>query len=113
MSPLCCAGMRLARSKRPNSDSPATLRSRLVPVMAESGFKSPRGDYIGCAMARILSIEPPPARRCPICGKPAAPPHRPFCSARCAQIDLGRWLKGNYRIPTDEGPDESEGEQGS
>jgi uncharacterized protein len=47
-------------------------------------------------------------RRCPICGKPAEPQHRPFCSARCAQIDLGRWLKGNYRIPTEEGPDESE-----
>jgi endogenous inhibitor of DNA gyrase (YacG/DUF329 family) len=25
---------------------------------------------------------------------------------RCAQIDLGRWLKGNYRIETDEGPDD-------
>jgi len=32
--------------------------------------------------------------------------HRPFCSPRCAQIDLGRWLKGNYSIPTDEAPDE-------
>jgi uncharacterized protein len=46
--------------------------------------------------------EPRPARPCPICGKPSAPRSRPFCSPRCAQIDLGRWLKGNYRIPTDE-----------
>jgi len=38
--------------------------------------------------------------------------HRPFCSPRCAQIDLGRWLKGNYRIETDEGPDDSDREDG-
>ncbi|HXC15722.1 MAG TPA: DNA gyrase inhibitor YacG [Stellaceae bacterium] len=47
-----------------------------------------------------------PSRLCPICGKPATSRHRPFCSVRCAQIDLGRWLKGNYRIETDEGPDD-------
>jgi endogenous inhibitor of DNA gyrase (YacG/DUF329 family) len=41
-------------------------------------------------------------RPCPICGKPSTPQNRPFCSTRCAQIDLGRWLKGNYRIATDE-----------
>ena len=47
----------------------------------------------------------PTAPRCPICGKPAAAPHRPFCSPRCANIDLGRWLNGNYRVETDEGPE--------
>jgi endogenous inhibitor of DNA gyrase (YacG/DUF329 family) len=51
------------------------------------------------------------ARPCPICGKPADAKHRPFCSARCATIDLGRWLKGDYRIPTAERPgDASTGE---
>jgi hypothetical protein len=39
------------------------------------------------------------------------PQYRPFCSARCAQIDLGRWLKGNYRIPTEDAPDEGDGEE--
>lgn len=39
------------------------------------------------------------AKPCPICGKPSAPRYKPFCSARCADIDLGRWLKGNYVIP--------------
>jgi uncharacterized protein len=53
----------------------------------------------------------PPVRPCPICGRPATPKHRPFCSARCAQIDLGRWLKGNYRIETDEPPDDSDAER--
>lgn len=41
-----------------------------------------------------------PATKCPICGKPAVERHRPFCSHRCALIDLGRWLGGNYRVPT-------------
>lgn len=42
------------------------------------------------------------AAGCPICGKPATPEGRPFCSKRCADIDLGRWLKEGYRVPTDE-----------
>jgi uncharacterized protein len=50
-------------------------------------------------------------RRCPICGKPPTPQNRPFCSARCARIDLGRWLKGNYRIPTEETPDQGDGDE--
>jgi endogenous inhibitor of DNA gyrase (YacG/DUF329 family) len=37
--------------------------------------------------------------RCPICGKDAADKVRPFCSARCKQIDLSRWLSGRYVIP--------------
>ncbi|HET6159471.1 MAG TPA: DNA gyrase inhibitor YacG [Dongiaceae bacterium] len=36
---------------------------------------------------------------CPICGKPADPKFKPFCSQRCRQVDLNRWLSGNYRIP--------------
>jgi endogenous inhibitor of DNA gyrase (YacG/DUF329 family) len=36
---------------------------------------------------------------CPICGKPAAEGFKPFCSRRCADIDLGRWFKGGYAIP--------------
>lgn len=38
-------------------------------------------------------------RRCPICRKPAVQRFRPFCSARCADIDLGRWIGGDYRVP--------------
>lgn len=36
---------------------------------------------------------------CPICSKPSVKAFHPFCSARCADVDLGRWLKGNYVIP--------------
>jgi uncharacterized protein len=39
------------------------------------------------------------APRCPICGKPTVSDYRPFCSRRCADIDLGRWLKGRYAVP--------------
>ena len=51
----------------------------------------------------------PKARRaCPICGAPTVEAFRPFCSRRCADIDLGRWLKEGYRVPTDEAPDQGE-----
>ncbi|MTD99712.1 DNA gyrase inhibitor YacG [Paracoccus sp. YIM 132242] len=36
---------------------------------------------------------------CPICNKAGVPQYRPFCSKRCADIDLGRWLRGAYVIP--------------
>jgi len=39
--------------------------------------------------------------RCPICGKPTVQEHRPFCSKRCVDVDLGRWLKGSYAVPGD------------
>jgi endogenous inhibitor of DNA gyrase (YacG/DUF329 family) len=50
------------------------------------------------------SVMPMPAgaRRCPICGKRSVQAHLPFCSGRCADIDLGRWLKGAYRAETGE-----------
>lgn len=43
-----------------------------------------------------------PRRRCPICGKPAARETRPFCSKRCADVDLHRWLGGVYAVPSAE-----------
>lgn len=46
-----------------------------------------------------------PSRSCPICSKPAVAEHLPFCSRRCADLDLGLWLKGTYRIPAVEPPD--------
>lgn len=36
---------------------------------------------------------------CPICAKPSAPDYRPFCSRRCADVDLARWLNESYRVP--------------
>ncbi len=49
--------------------------------------------------------------KCPICKKTSVFDCRPFCSKRCADIDLGHWLKGDYRIPgEEEKPDEKEAE---
>ncbi len=60
-------------------------------------------------------IESRPARagrRCPNCGRPVVVRYRPFCSARCADVDLGRWFSGRYRIPTDEtAGDETPGDE--
>lgn len=42
----------------------------------------------------------PDSKPCEICGRPAEVPRfRPFCSARCADVDLGRWFSGGYRVP--------------
>lgn len=49
-----------------------------------------------------------PVGSCPICGKRAVEQHRPFCSRRCALIDLGRWVGGNYRMPAEEANEEEE-----
>ncbi|HET9904921.1 MAG TPA: DNA gyrase inhibitor YacG [Xanthobacteraceae bacterium] len=43
---------------------------------------------------------------CPICGKPAEPAFRPFCSRRCADVDLHRWLSGAYVVPGSETDEE-------
>lgn len=48
---------------------------------------------------------------CPICRQPPSEAHAPFCSKRCAEIDLGRWLKGNYAIPTNDAPDAPGGDE--
>jgi endogenous inhibitor of DNA gyrase (YacG/DUF329 family) len=54
---------------------------------------------------KLRLVKPAP---CPLCGKPREEKFRPFCSKRCADIDMGRWLKEGYAIPTEEPPDESE-----
>ena len=42
---------------------------------------------------------------CPICGKPGDPVFKPFCSERCSDIDLGRWLSDRYVIPASDDED--------
>jgi endogenous inhibitor of DNA gyrase (YacG/DUF329 family) len=54
---------------------------------------------------------------CPLCGKPVEPAFNPFCSKRCADIDLNRWLSGVYVVPAEDHEDEggdrpAEGEAG-
>lgn len=49
-----------------------------------------------------------PGKPCPICGKPAVDRFRPFCSKRCGDIDLNRWLSGVYAVPIIESEDEAD-----
>ena len=59
-----------------------------------------------------MSESAPRVGVCPICGKPAAEKFRPFCSKRCADVDLNRWLSGVYSVPVveEDGADD-EGEK--
>lgn len=56
----------------------------------------------------MASTKPPGATSgsCPICGKPTELLYRPFCSRRCADIDLSRWLSGAYAIPAEPDPED-------
>ena len=48
------------------------------------------------------------ARPCPLCGKPPERRFRPFCSKRCADLDLAHWLKGDYAVAARESPEGEE-----
>ena len=48
----------------------------------------------------------PRTASCPICRKPVVDKFRPFCSKRCADVDLNRWFKGVYALPVTETDDE-------
>lgn len=49
--------------------------------------------------------------KCPICDRPAEEKYHPFCSARCADVDLGRWLKGSYVLPGEAASTAQDGEE--
>ena len=64
---------------------------------------------------KLVHLRPP--RPCPTCGKASTRKSYPFCSARCADVDLNRWLSGVYAVPVKEEEDEdgerpAEGEVG-
>jgi len=61
------------------------------------------------ARCRVTETEKQPRRpRCPVCGRAPAPDQRPFCSDRCRQVDLGRWMTEAYAIPAAVTPEEEE-----
>ena len=45
---------------------------------------------------------------CPICEKETQQAYRPFCSKRCADVDLAKWLGGGYAIPSSAGDEDEE-----
>jgi endogenous inhibitor of DNA gyrase (YacG/DUF329 family) len=48
------------------------------------------------------------AKPCPVCGKPATDASRPFCSERCRDVDLNRWLSDSYKIPGKDDDEETD-----
>ena len=66
----------------------------------------PHGKNIANAYMSAMQDQPRAARACPICSKPALEQFRPFCSKRCADVDLNRWLSGVYAVPVTELDDE-------
>lgn len=47
--------------------------------------------------------------KCPICGKPSIDEYKPFCSKRCADVDLGKWLNESYVVESEEAvPDDDQ-----
>jgi endogenous inhibitor of DNA gyrase (YacG/DUF329 family) len=64
-------------------------------------------------MAKKDPVRLRPRRPCPICGKPSQQKFHPFCSARCADIDLGRWLTGRYTVASEEAPMKEKGSEES
>jgi len=61
-----------------------------------------------CARLHISLMPDAQRGKCPICGKPTAAAFRPFCSKRCADVDLHRWLSGVYAVPVTEDEEEDE-----
>ena len=59
-------------------------------------------------MAKIQKTAP---NSCAICGKPVEARFKPFCSKRCADVDLNRWLSGSYVIPGAEITEDDEAQQ--
>src|SRR5690625_1224767 len=91
----------------------ALIRNRRDRAVLIAGSRAPRRRLIGldpairdghiARMAKNASGAPLTAP-CPICRASSVARWRPFCSRRCADVDLGRWLTGGYAIPSAEEP---------
>jgi len=80
------------------------------------GFKvvAKRSDNTGARVcpksaARTTGTEQTTGAHCPICKKPAVHQWRPFCSRRCSELDLGKWLSGGYVISGQSADDDEDG----
>ena len=60
-------------------------------------------------MATSRPLKAAPGGSCPICKAPTVVDYRPFCSRRCADVDLSRWLRGAYAIPVASADDDEDG----
>lgn len=83
--------------------------------MVSAGGLLRQGSVFKAPYAYIVSMrhrtQSPVAKPCPICGNPVEQQFRPFCSRRCADVDLHRWLSGAYAVPVAETDEVPEGER--
>ena len=56
-------------------------------------------------MAEVVAFKK--RKPCPVCRRPSEVAHHPFCSNRCREVDLNRWLGGHYAIPAVDEDEES------
>jgi endogenous inhibitor of DNA gyrase (YacG/DUF329 family) len=95
-----------SKVRPPRFDVPAEARTAATPRTADR--------FVVAISARNAYIRPmstaPLTKPCVICGKPQGERFSPFCSKRCADVDLHRWLAGVYAIPAEEeDPDDPPG----
>ena len=79
------------------------MTAKIIAIQEHQKQKEAQKDKMGTSKQSVKKATP-----CPQCGADAVKPHSPFCSRRCAQIDLGRWLNEDYRIPAHEAMDDSD-----
>ena len=79
------------------------MTAKIIAIQEHQKQKEAQKDNMGTSKQSVKK-----ATLCPQCGADAVKPHSPFCSRRCAQIDLGRWLNEDYRIPGHEAMDDSD-----
>jgi uncharacterized protein len=78
-------------------------------VSGDTGDKGDKGSKGDTGSGKPVRLRP--KSPCPICTKPSLQRYHPFCSRRCADIDLNRWLSGRYAIPVAD-PSEDEDADG-
>ena len=90
---------------------------RTVHIGAMANDNIPKASKTSAKSRPTLTASDPAAegtagKPCPICRKPSLQAYRPFCSKRCADLDLSRWLNGVYAVPAAEtGEDDDEAER--
>ena len=70
--------------------------------------KPPGGAGPGQETGKETGQETGKEKPCPICGKPAILAARPFCSERCRDVDLNRWLSNSYVVPGKDDDEDAE-----
>jgi endogenous inhibitor of DNA gyrase (YacG/DUF329 family) len=90
------------QAKSPEKGGP----SQGPPKESQGPTREPQGPADGSGGAAAKGKRS--AKKCPICGKPATETSRPFCSERCRDVDLNRWLSNSYAIPGRPEADEDE-----